>query len=106
MKVTFSEPDQNNQVHANIELPLDIKEKSTYVELEINDRPAAKYHFTYQDSGTVGYARMQGQYAIHGTLSNVSMRWDKDDPRENYGIINVIGTIDNGQGKIYLWRNN
>lgn len=105
MKVKFSDPDQHGQVHANIELALDHKEKSAYVELEINDRPAAKYHLTYQDSGTVGYARMQGQYAIHGTLTNVTMNWAKDDPYENWGIINAIGTIDNGAGKLHLWRN-
>ena len=103
MKVIFSDPDKYGEVHANIQLPLDIR-RHNYIDLEINNRPSARYCIILKDAGTIGYAQMQGQCAVGGTLSNVSMNWAKDDPDENWGIIHAIGTIDNGDGNLHLFK--
>lgn len=74
-----------------------------YLWLKIDGKGAEKYRFDYQDSGTAGYARARGQYAVHGRLTNVSGDWSKDGGPE-HGIISVVGTVDSGIATLYLLK--
>lgn len=95
-EIQFSEPDTYGEIHARLEIPLCIEQTQTYLNLSINGAPAERYFFTYNDAGTVGYARMQGQYAIDGQLTNVS-----DDCGN---VLNVVGTIDKGKAVLQIWK--
>lgn len=103
ISVKFSEPDTYGEIHSSLEANLSINDKVAYFELSINDNAPAKYRLDYHDAGTTGYAAMNGQYAINGRLTNVSMDWSKAKPSD-FGIINVVGSIDNGVAKLHLWR--
>ena len=103
MKVTFSAPDQYGEIHAKLECELNTREEIAYFELEVNENQTEKYRLDYHDAGTVGYAAGKGQYAVNGRLINMSMDWANSKPGE-IGIINVIGTIDNGFARLHLWR--
>lgn len=103
MKVTFSAPDQYGEIHSRLVCQLNISEKIAYFELEVNDNPPARYRLDYHDAGTIGYAAGQGRYAVNGRLINMSIDWANPNPGE-IGIINVIGTIDNGFARLHLWR--
>ncbi len=87
---------------SRLECPLDINNRVAYVELQVNDNPPAKYRIDYQDSGTVGYASMRGQYAVHGRLTNMSINWAnvKDS---DIGIIHMIGSINRGNATLTIW---
>lgn len=101
--VAFSEPDQYNQIHSSIKLPLSLDEKVVYMDLKINGGEPIRFHFYYSDAGTVGYAAMRGHYAIGGKLSNVSMNWAKPKESDIFRIINAIGRLENGQATLHLW---
>ena len=88
LEITFSEPDRYGEIHARLQLPLSIDDNEVYIYLRINRKPAEKYFLQYRDAGTVGYARMQGQYAISGKLTNVSADWTNEVPE--FGRIKIL----------------
>lgn len=101
--IEFSEPDKYGEIHSRIKLPLSIQEKSAELQISVNGNPAAIYRLNYSDAGTIGYSAMKGKYAVQGRLINVSMDWANPSPSD-YGIINAVGSIDNGQATLHLWR--
>lgn len=103
IEVTLHPPDQYGESLGSFSSPLSIRENVAYLWLRVNGQPAQKYRLDYGDAGTVGYARMQGQYAIGGRLTNVSMDWSNPKPTD-YAILNMAGTIDNGNARLTVWR--
>ena len=104
IKVQFSPPSPYGEVDCQISLPLDLSSRQKKITLQVNGNAPAKYILAYSTSATVGYARIDRQYAVNGHITNVSVDWAKGVKREDYPIINVIGTIDNGIATLYLWR--
>lgn len=104
MNIQFSKPDTYGQIHARLEMKLSLVVKTDYVNLSIDNKPEQRFKFDYKDAGTVGYARMNNQYAVSGRLTNVSKDWG-DPTNSDFGLINVIGHIDNGKAVLNLWRN-
>lgn len=102
--VNFSEPDQYGEIHAYIETPLDMNTEVSYLMLAINDNAPVKYRLDFRDAGTTGYSAMKGRYAVSGRLTNISIDWAAPDSQD-FLIINVIGTVDNGQARLHLWKN-
>lgn len=104
IEVTLAQPDQYGERMGSFSTPLSIENKVAYFWLRINGQPAKKYRLDYGDAGTVGYARMQGQYAIGGKLTNISIDWSKCLNPTDYAILNMIGTIDRGNARLTVWR--
>lgn len=101
--VGFSEPDKYGEIHASLKIPLSLDENVVYMNLKINGGEPIKFHFYYGDAGTIGYAKMQGSYAVSGRLSNVSMNWAEPKETDVFRIINAVGTLDKGQANLHLW---
>ena len=104
IKIQFGPSNSDGEVGCHISLPLDPYGTKKEITLQVNGNAPAKYILAYSTGATVGYARMDRKYAVNGPLTNVSVDWAKGVKREDYQIINVIGTIDNGIATLYLWR--
>ena len=75
-KFDFSSPDKYNERHAHIECPLNIKQNRGYITLQINGWEPHVYLFEFSDMGTVGYARMQNQWAVGGKMTRIYRDWE------------------------------
>lgn len=104
IEITLAPPDRFGESVGSFSAPLNIENSVAYFWLRINGQPAQKYRLDYGDAGTVGYARMQGQYAIGGKLTNVSIDWSKGLNPTDYAILNMIGTINRGNARLTIWR--
>lgn len=102
--VTLAPPDRYGESVGSFSAQLNIENNVAYFWLRINGQPAQKYHLSYGDAGTVGYARINGQYAIGGKLTNVSIDWSKGVKPTDYAILNMVGTIDKGNARLTVWR--
>ena len=88
--------------HITIGLPEDFtlgEDQYCYLNLCINGGEPQRFWFKHYDYGTIGYARMQGSYAMGGQLSNVSIDWGTGVKREQFPIIHAIGTWDRNKPK-------
>ena len=103
-RVQFGPLNSFGEVDCHISMPLDLSSRQKEITLQVNGNAPAKYILAYSTSATVGYARMDRQYAVNGHLTNISVDWAKGVKREDYPIINVIGAIDNGTAILYIWR--
>lgn len=99
---TFGKEDKHGEMFATIEVVLPRPHHNTqvYLDLSINGGPAEEYHFIYNDAGTVMYARMGGNFAINGRLTNVS----ENSHKKPFFIINAIGSMKvETLSRITLW---
>lgn len=103
IEVTLAQPDQYGERMGGFSASLSIENKVAYFWLLINGQPAQKYRLDYGDAGTVGYARMNGQYAVGGTLTNVSIDWKNPKPSD-FPLLHMIGMIDKGAARLTVWQ--
>lgn len=103
ISLRFNSVPNSNEKYCKLQIPLDISKKLVYLLLKVNDNSTATYRFDYSDAGTVGYAAMEGRFAITGILTNISIDWKKVKPSD-FGTIRVNGSINNGIANLYLWK--
>jgi len=101
INLKFSEPDKYDQKHCmtkfdEILLKTDYLNTNDRYEVEI-DGKINKYTLDYRDTGTIGYASMNGEEAINGQMVNVSIDWSKEIKKRDYAIINFCGIINHNK---------
>jgi len=109
INLIYDKIDHYNEIHCYVNVNLTLNEDGNIREnfmVSINNSDPELHVLNLTDAGTMGYAKMKGNLAVSGELSNISEgfwggRYCKN---KHLGRINVIGSLNNLSGKLLFWR--